>query len=381
MNFAAACLGMLVYGIVLTSLGSLLPSLISRFGLDRAAAGSLFALMSLGILAGSLVFGPVVDRYGYKGLLTACLALIMVGLEGLAFAPTHALLVTSILLIGFGGGVVNGGANALVADISAERRGARLALVSVFFGLGALGMPFVLGVFLDSMSYSTIVAGIGALVVGPVVYCAAIRFPEPKQPRGLPLTYGLHLLRDRTLLLLGVVLLFESGIEITAGGWMAAYVHEVLAYPADRALFFISLYWAGMTVARLVLGAVLQRVSPVPVLFASAGTALVAALIIIASTSIAVAAVGSFLLGAGFAAVFPIVFALVAERYAELSGTALSVVIVMALVGGTTAPWLAGVLGDAAGLRVAFGLIPVGLIAMTLVFAAARRGLRADPSP
>ncbi|MGH7504315.1 MAG: MFS transporter, partial [Longimicrobiales bacterium] len=78
--FAAACLGMLIFGIVLTTLGSLLPSLIGRFGLDNAAAGSLFAVMSLGIMAGSVVFGPVVDRYGYKGLLTACITLILVGL-------------------------------------------------------------------------------------------------------------------------------------------------------------------------------------------------------------------------------------------------------------------------------------------------------------
>ena len=49
--FAAACLGMLLFGVTLTTLGSVLPPLIVRYGLKKADAGSLLASMSLGILA------------------------------------------------------------------------------------------------------------------------------------------------------------------------------------------------------------------------------------------------------------------------------------------------------------------------------------------
>ena len=37
--FAAACLGMLLFGVTLTTLGSVLPPLIDRHGLDRSSAG------------------------------------------------------------------------------------------------------------------------------------------------------------------------------------------------------------------------------------------------------------------------------------------------------------------------------------------------------
>ena len=124
--FVCACLGMLTFGIVLTTLGAVLPTVIERFGIDKAQAGSLFLLMTFGILAGSLVFGPMVDRYGYKGMLLLATALIVIGLEGIAYASSLMLLRLAIIFIGFGGGIVNGGTNALVADISSEGKGASL---------------------------------------------------------------------------------------------------------------------------------------------------------------------------------------------------------------------------------------------------------------
>ena len=42
------------------------------------------ALMSLGILAGSLVFGPVVDRFGYRLVLVAGAIGVGLGLAAIA---------------------------------------------------------------------------------------------------------------------------------------------------------------------------------------------------------------------------------------------------------------------------------------------------------
>jgi len=88
--FASACLGMLLFGVTLTTLGAVLPPLITRYGLDRSDAGSLLALMSLGILAGSLIFGPVVDRFGYRPVLVAGTLGVGFGLAAIACAPAGA---------------------------------------------------------------------------------------------------------------------------------------------------------------------------------------------------------------------------------------------------------------------------------------------------
>jgi fucose permease len=372
--FVIACLGMLAFGIVLTTLGAVLPSVIERFGIDKAAAGSLFLLMTFGILLGSIVFGPIVDRNGYRGMLLLAIALIVVGLEGIAFAPSMGSLRVAVALIGFGGGIINGGTNALVADVSAEGRTAGLSLLGVFFGVGAVGVPFTLGNLLGIFSYSTIIAVVGALVVVPLLLTAATPFPAPKQPQGFPLAAAKGLVRDPVLLMMGVMLFLESGMEITVGGWTATFFKEELQIADQRALVYLSLYWLGMMLARMALGLVLRHAAATRVLLSCLTVAFAGASLLIATRTPSLAALGVFLLGVGFSATFPVVLGFVGDRYTALSGTAFSVVIVIALTGGMLLPYATGVLGASYGLRGSFVIVPVALVllATLLVIASSR---------
>ena len=374
--FAIACLGMLAFGIVLTTLGAVLPSVIERFGIDTAAAGSLFLLMTFGILLGSLVFGPIVDRNGYKGMLLLATALIAVGIEGIAFAPSMAWLRVAVVVVGFGGGIINGGTNALVADVSADDRTAGLSLLGVFFGVGAVGVPFVLASLLGTFSHSAIIAAVGAFVAVPFVITAATPFPAPKQPQGFPLATARRLLRDPVLLLMGLMLFLQSGIEITVGGWTATFFKDELRITERRALVYLSLFWFGLMLARLALGSVLKRAAPTRVLHGCIAVGVVGAATLILARDASAAALGVFLLGVGLAATFPVVLGFAGDRYAELSGTAFSVVIVMALSGGMLLPWLTGVLGATYGLRGSFAIVPVALLLLSLLLGVVASRLR-----
>ncbi|HET9439785.1 MAG TPA: MFS transporter [Longimicrobiales bacterium] len=373
--FTLACAGMLVFGVVLTSLGAVLPEITERFGVSKAAAGSLFTLLSLGILVGSLVFGPWVDRAGYRTPLAAGIAVVAMGLELLAFGASIGALRAGVALIGFGGGIVNGGTNALVADISTENKAAALSLLGVFFGVGAVGMPFALGILTGTVSYTSLLALLGALTVLPLIATLLIGLPAPKQPHSFPINQVFRLLKDPPLLILGAMLFLQSGMEITMGGWSATFAREELALGARAALLFLSLYWLGMMSARLALGSLLKRMAPASALLACIGIGLVGSLLLLTSSSIPFASTGIFLVGAGFAAGFPVVLGWIGERYAALSGTAISIALIMALSGGMLLPYLAGVIGGAAGLRSSLVIVPIALLgsAMLLISLRAKR--------
>lgn len=375
--FSAACLGMLIFGIVLTVLGTILPSLIERFAVDMATAGTAITILSIGILFGSVIFGPVVDRYGFKGLLIGSTILILVALEGLAFAPDFDVLRVAVFFIGFGGGMLNGGANALVSNVSVEGRSAGLSILGAFFGLGAFGVPFVLGFLLDRFTYVSLTAALGVPIILVLGFFFVVVFPRPKQPRGFPIARGVGLLRDPALWLLGALLFFQSGIEITTGGWATTFFHEELAMDTGRAALALSLFWAGMTLARLVLGRVLKVADPARVLRSFIGVAIAGSVMMVVADSLWIALPGIFLAGAGLSAGFPIALGYAGDLYPKLSGTAFSILFVIALTGGSTLPYVAGLLGSQFGLRASFWMTPGFLVVMLLILHVALKRIRA----
>lgn len=365
--FWAACLGMLIFGITLTILGAVLPQLMTQYDVGKAQAGSLFTLMSFGLLLGSLFFGPIADRFGYKPVLIISTALIGIGLEGVAYAPVFALLYPAVAGFGIGGGMINGATNALVSDISEEARSSELAYLGIFFGIGAAGIPLIMGVLADLFPYDQITASVGGSLVLPLALYGLLTFPAPKHPQALPLRPAGTLITKKTLLLLGLVLFLESGMEITMGGWTNTFFHEEMGVPADQSAYFLALFWFGLMISRLILGSVLKRVDSSVVLQACMGLAFVASVLLLVAPTLYLAAGGIVLLGAGFAGVYPIILGYVGDIYTELSGTAFSITIAMGLIGGMLLPYATGVFGELWGLRGSLLIVPLALTCMAIL--------------
>src|SRR5882672_7984322 len=121
--FLSACYGMLLFGISMITLVSVAPGLQSKFQLDPVSSGALFLMLPFGILAGSFLFGPFADRYGYKIIMILSCLLMFVGFQGISFASLLVLLKGCVFLFGLGGGAINGACNAVVADISKTNKG------------------------------------------------------------------------------------------------------------------------------------------------------------------------------------------------------------------------------------------------------------------
>lgn len=370
--FAAACLGMLLFGIVLVSLGTVNTFLASSMNLETSALASLAAVLPLGILAGSLVFGPVVDRAGYKTPFLLSALLVGAGFEAIAFSGSVTLVQAAFFCIGLGGGVLNGGTNALVSDISGESRGAKLSFLGVFFGVGALGMPALTSMLVTVVTYGVIVAGVGALVLASALFFAYLEFPAPKRPQGFPVREGLHLVRDGGLLALAIVLFFESGAEGMANTWTVHYLREGVGVSPEDALLALTAFAVGLTAARLVLGGLLRRVRPHRAVFVCIAVALAGGGLLIHAESVTETFLALVLFGVGCAPVFPVVLGYIGERYPSLTGTAFSVALVIALLGNTLLNYLTGTTLAGAGLE-AFPIILTSTVgAVALMFWAAR---------
>ena len=386
--FAAACLGMLLFGIVFLSLGSVNNMLADRFHLDDNSIGTLTFLLPFGILAGSLVFGPIVDRFGYKWLLIAAALCVLAGLEGMAFAGGQRLIQCCVFLIGFGGGILNGSTNALAADVSAGERGAKLSLLGVFFGIGALGMPSTLAALSHHFPLSTIVAGIGAVVLLPTGFFLLIQFPPPKQARPGQAASVFALFKDPIFLFAGLALAVQSGMEGMSNDWITRYFKKVTlaAEHAEewKTLLGLMAVTGAMVITRLALSNLLHRLSSHVVLFASIAINASGALLLTFGNSYGTALLAALLIGAGLAAAFPIVLGYIGDLYPARSGAAFSGIFFIALIGNMVINKSFGFLAQEHGIRqytwVLLGCLACSAILLFLVTRQLRARRAAGPA-
>jgi fucose permease len=374
--FAAACVDILVFGIGVISLGSILPFLTEKFVLDDLSKGTLASLLPLGILTGSLVFGPVVDKYSYKNLLSLSILLNILGFELIAFTNSFFFLGLAFFLIGWGGGMINGATSALVSDISedhGENKGANLSLFGVFFGVGALGMPFIIS-FL-SVRYETdeIVAGIGSAMIVALVLNLALTFPKPKQAQSIALKQFFQLLKNKVLLLFGFILFFQSGMEGLTNNWTTSYLIEVIKVDEQRALMSLTIYGGIFTVGRLIIGMLLKIISANTVLIASVILALSGGILTLVAGNIGIHTVGLLCIGMGLAAGFPIILGMIGDRFPAWTGTAFGVVFSIALIGNIIINYLTGVAAEIWTI-ITFPIIYVisGILMLILILVAFR---------
>ena len=364
LNFWAACAGILLFGVSITTLGSVLPDLRTKFLLDDIAAGTLFSILPFGLLVGSLIFGPICDRYGYKALLGAACLSMFAGFEGIAYAPSMGLLQACIFLFGMGGGAINGATSALVSDISDENKGANLSLLGVFFAIGALGMPLVLGILKDLYSYETTVSIVGFATLALSIFYFLIVFPPAKHAGALPLARAKFLFNDSWLLLVAFFLFFQSAFEGIINNWTTSFLGTSLQMPENKALFALSLFVVGMTAMRLLIGSVFRKTPAKNIWSLSFFLLLLGLILLLVATEFVVASAGLICIGGGLAAGFPLMLGMVGDRYKDISATAFSVVLVIALAGNMIINYGMGVIAQHFGIR---HLITVGIAELLIM--------------
>jgi len=376
--FWSACFGMLIFGMVMISLGTINTFLTAKFALDQTQVGSLAALLPIGILLGSLVFGPIVDRFGYKIVLAFCTLLVLIGIELIPLAGKLSAVQFAFFLIGIGGGVINGGTNALVSEISVEEKGSRLSFLGVFYGIGALGMPNIVGMMTKYFSTESVITAIGLFILIPVIFFLSIKFPEPKIKQGFPLKQSLGLLKNPVLLLIGFLLFFESGMEGMINNWSTTYLTKPLAEGApglsiDKALFALSLMMVSITIGRLILGFVLTKIKDYYAVLACLIIVIVAAITLYTSRGMTTAAIGLLLMGIGFSAGFPVLYGYAGTLFSEFAGTAFSIILVIALFGNTLLNYLVGIVSSNFGIKYYLVIVIGSALCMLVLFSVLAR--------
>jgi FHS family glucose/mannose:H+ symporter-like MFS transporter len=292
--------------------------------------------------------------------------------EGIAFAGSLGLLKFFIFIFGVSGGIINGATNAVVADITADAKAANLNLLGVFFAIGALGMPFILGLLRRDFSFEQILSSAGALTFIIATFFLFIRFPASKKAQGFALAKSVSFLKDEIIILIALYLFCQGSFEAIFNNWTTTYLTKQLSETESNALYALSLFVVGMAVMRLLSGSVLRTVPAKKILIASFFFILAGIIFLKSGQAFYFAIAGLMLIGAGLANGFPVMLGITGSRYAEHSGTAFSFVLAVALIGNMIVNYLMGVIANRYGIsqltNVAFAELIVMITLSVFIF-------------
>lgn len=356
--FMAACVGMSFFGVTMLSLGPILGPLNAVV----EGANALPSTMSIGIIIGTILFGPIVDKFGYKSLLILASICALAGVQGLANFADIKWLHCSIFSLGFGGGILNGLTNALVSDIyDDKKRGGRLGLLGAFYCVGAL-LWTLLNYFIPDFRIP-----LGAMSIVMVLFIVAfffIAFPQAKPQGSVSVKKSLGLLKYPALLLFAVVLFFQCAFEGTSGNFTVQYLNHMGGMDNATATLAMTCYTIGMMGGRLPLGRIMGKLKELGTLYLYLSVAFAGVILFYAlADSVVAAYVAMALIGFGAGATFPVVLNFIGGAFKDLSGTAFSIALFIGLCGQSIGNSFMGMQFDGMG----YIALPITLIACVVV--------------
>lgn len=361
------CLGLLTIGWTGLLIPSLIRSIKQTFEQNDAGIGLLYLLYAVAYAFGSFGGGPLTERLGRRRVLVTAAALHGAGILSLGLAPSWTWFVLAALPAGLGAGALDGGSNGLFLDLFRTGRGRAMNLLHLFFSIGALSAPVVVGTLVDGgVAWGSVLVGSSVAVFGLALGFGVVAMPSGRSA-GEGSSEPRSSIRSRVslpLVLLGVAICTYVASEVGVSNWLVRFLEPA---PLSTATLALSLFWAGLAVGRLVSSQIADRFDHVRFTVGCAVLLSVALLGAIVVPALPISIALFAICGVASGPIFPMILAIAGERYADRSAAVSGLLTGFGVVGGTVYPPLMGVLSVTVGLMVAM----VGNVILGLACAAA----------
>ena len=368
----AAILAIFVYGMIAAVAGTIVPDVSKRFGLTPDQIGNVFLAQAIGLIIASVSVGPLLDNKGKKTGLLLGFVLIAMALFAVPNSTGYYMIMPFMLLLGLGGGIIVTAANALVSDISEERRASTLNLLNLFFGLGGFATPFI-GTRLLNGNTITLCYLIGVLAVATLVFHISTAMPPPTGERGFKFSEAGPLLGRPALFLLSLLLFLYVSCEVGVWNWLPKHL-EAQGIAGSTVGFAL-----GLLIGRVVVSRILIKVPAVTVTLVAAVLMAITTYGMLQTTDATMAAVLVFLAGVAMAPVFPTTLAMVGDAFPRMTSTAMGIAITSGWIGLAVSSRIIGAIAgtDPTRIKTALLVLPAFSVLMIVVNLAVRPMLKA----
>ena len=320
----------------------------------------------------SVPMGLVQDKKGKKYIL---LLGLIVALAGLLISVTgfssYTLFLLAMLLLGAGATILQVAGNPIMRDVSPPGKFSRnLSLGQFIKAIGSLSGPVIPAVaaawFASDWKILFPIYSIAILLT--IFLVSTLKVEEKKVEGASPASFSscFTLLKNTFVLKMVIAIFLYVGAEVCMSAGIPLFLEkEFNVNISTLGVLGTGLFFLALMTGRFLGSVILNKISPSRFFVATSILSIIGILGLFTGVqSVAIASV--FVIGLGFANIFPLVFSITVdampERTNELSG-----LMVTAIVGGAILPLCMGVVADSVSVSAGF-LVPLAaLLYITVV--------------
>lgn len=334
------------------------------FELSNTIAGLIPSAVFLWFFILSVPVGVLQDRIGKRNMLNIGMSVTALGL----FFPLINYSVTMVLigfaLLGIGNTIVQVSANPLLVDVApSNRRSSFLSFSQFIKALGSMIAPPLAGILAaqyDDWKLIFLIFGIVSLL--SVIWLYSVKIEESVNlEKRATFASSFKLLGNRYIALMVLGIFLVVGIDVGVNAISGSFLKERFGTEQILAESGRSIYFFGKMLGTFLGAMLLTRISTRHFFIGSSILGLISLLVFTFIPSEMGALVLLFIIGLGFANIFPLIFSITVGRYPDRANE-ISGLMVMAISGGAVIPPLMGFISDRSGIVAAIGVLIISAV-------------------
>ncbi|WP_313585157.1 MFS transporter [Lacrimispora sp.] len=348
-------------------LGAAWPTVRADLSLPMAGAGLISMIISGGTIISSILSGRLIQKLGTGKLTLISVFITAMALLGFSFSQSYVWLCLMAIPLGLGAGAVDAALNNFVALHFSARH---MSWLHCFWGFGATAGPAIMSVAIShNGSWQTGYLSVAIIQIFLVIILL-VSLPLWRLFGGgreeciieeYQSQYVFQLTGIRSALL---GFFCYCALEATTGLWGASYLVQAKGVSSDVAAGWISVYYLGITIGRLVNGFITAKWSN-PVLIRGGQFIIGIGAVLLLISNQYVNLLGLILIGMGCAPIYPSMLHETPARFGKNNSSKLmGVQMAFAYIGTMLVPPAIGVLSSVVGIQFYPIFIMVLLITM-----------------
>lgn len=334
------------------------------FELSNTIAGLIPSAVFLWFFILSVPVGVLQDRIGKRNMLNIGMSVTALGL----FFPLINYSVTMVLigfaLLGIGNTIVQVSANPLLVDVApSNRRSSFLSFSQFIKALGSMIAPPLAGILAAQYGdWKLIFLIFGIVSLLSVIWLYSVKIEESVNlEKRATFASSFKLLGNRYIALMVLGIFLVVGIDVGVNAISGSFLKERFGTEQILAESGRSIYFFGKMLGTFLGAMLLTRISTRHFFIGSSILGLISLLVFAFIPSEMGALVLLFIIGLGFANIFPLIFSITVGRYPDRANE-ISGLMVMAISGGAVIPPLMGFISDRSGIVAAIGVLIISAV-------------------